>query len=302
MSFVTTYQGSVNRWECDENDHQNVRFYLAKAKQGLLIALQKWQLAEHADCTHLMTRIRSHHIRFLREARVAVPQVIECGMLEFVPQQSMRVLANVNHAGSGERQATFVTEFDLRGVDCAPYQGTCVDLPGDAGSRGVPAATPPYAGFDHAQALAQGFQQCGAGIIAAAECDATGALEPEGYIGRVSDSMPNLWALMRYDANADDADAAFGGSAVLEYRLQLHRALRVGDAFVHLSGIHSLGAKTWGLSHLMFHAASGQLAASAEAVGLAMDLTTRRAIAIPDTQRSRMQALQIRTPSAEGIR
>ena len=28
MTLTLTAQSSVNRWECDENDHLNVRFYL----------------------------------------------------------------------------------------------------------------------------------------------------------------------------------------------------------------------------------------------------------------------------------
>ena len=31
-----TYRGSVNRWECDENDHLNVRFCEQKLYQTLL--------------------------------------------------------------------------------------------------------------------------------------------------------------------------------------------------------------------------------------------------------------------------
>ena len=34
-----TYRGSVNRWECDENDHLNVRFCEQKLYQTLLSGL-----------------------------------------------------------------------------------------------------------------------------------------------------------------------------------------------------------------------------------------------------------------------
>ena len=40
MALVPCYRGCVNAWECDENDHLNVRFYLSKANQGLPFALE----------------------------------------------------------------------------------------------------------------------------------------------------------------------------------------------------------------------------------------------------------------------
>ena len=66
MSLVPCYRGSVNAWECDENDHLNVRFYLAKTNQGLPFALDAIGLPAAALARiDAHPRIRAQHVRFL---------------------------------------------------------------------------------------------------------------------------------------------------------------------------------------------------------------------------------------------
>jgi len=40
VALVPCYRGCVNAWECDENDHLNVRLDLATANQGLPFVLE----------------------------------------------------------------------------------------------------------------------------------------------------------------------------------------------------------------------------------------------------------------------
>ena len=68
-----TYRGSVNRWECDENDHLNVRFCEQKLYQTLLSGLLEHQCLSAEDLAHLPNLIRRQHIRFQAESRLAAP-------------------------------------------------------------------------------------------------------------------------------------------------------------------------------------------------------------------------------------
>ena len=68
-----TYRGSVNRWECDENDHLNVRFCEQKLYQTLLSGLLANDCIGVADVADLPRNVRRQHIRFQAESRIAAP-------------------------------------------------------------------------------------------------------------------------------------------------------------------------------------------------------------------------------------
>ena len=80
MSLLPSYRGSVNAWECDENDHLNVRFFLAKVDQGLPFTLDALGLRAAMQEQKARPRIRAQHVRFLREARLATPLTAWAGL------------------------------------------------------------------------------------------------------------------------------------------------------------------------------------------------------------------------------
>ena len=59
-----TYRGSVNRWECDENDHLNVRFCEEKLWQTLVSGLLQLGAITEGDVDELPARIACQHLRF----------------------------------------------------------------------------------------------------------------------------------------------------------------------------------------------------------------------------------------------
>ena len=59
------------------------------------------------------------------------------------------------------------------------------------------------------------------------------------------------------------------------------------------SGLKQVGQKTYTWCHWLFDLESGEAVATAEAVAIALDLTTRRAIPIPDEMRVNLDALVI---------
>ena len=106
MSLVPCYRGSVNAWECDENDHLNVRFYLAKANQGLPFVLDAIGLPAAALLKmDAHPRIRAQHVRFLKEARPAVPLTVYAGLVAHQDHQ-LTLYAEVRHSLNGEVMAT----------------------------------------------------------------------------------------------------------------------------------------------------------------------------------------------------
>ncbi|MEQ8483183.1 MAG: acyl-ACP thioesterase [Pseudomonadales bacterium] len=279
------FWGSVNQWECDENDHLNVRYYAHKVQQAVQIFLAR----PGHPAQGLADRVAAMHIRFLAEARSATPLRVDCGVVD----GDGTLLALVHQNISGDVLAAFVLTLQ-RAEPTLPPEQALVAVPDFAEPRGIVPDAMPLPPDGLTAALQAGYQIVGRGVIGADECDASDHVLPHGYIGRISDGMPNLWAFMNADAErAARATGALGGAA-LEQRLVMHRPLMRGSIYTQLSGVRSLGNKTQHMSHLIYDHVRDAFAASADAVGVAMDLSTRRAVPISAERRARLEPLLLR--------
>lgn len=298
------FWGSVNTWECDENDHQNVRFYAHKVLQ----ALQSWALETtgRADAVERVTRaIRQQHIRFLAEARAATPVRVDVGALAQTPT-ALTLLAVMRHSATETPLAAFTSRLDWAILEDLFAETGYSSSVRDSASGEPPAFALPRGLKDDlprppstlAAAIDAGYHVVGRGVIGITECQQDGLLCPWAYIGRVSDGMPNLGLSLSTTAESEAReDGRFGGAA-LEYLLEIVEPLRQGDVFVHLSGVSALAEKTQTLSHVVINARTGSPAMQAAAVGVSMDLVTRRAIPIPDARRERLRSMLLRLPAA----
>ena len=79
---VEVWRGGVRAWECDDMGHMNVRFYVARAMQGLagVAAALGMPDAFRAQAAASLV-VRQHHIRFLNEARAGTPLHMTAGVL-----------------------------------------------------------------------------------------------------------------------------------------------------------------------------------------------------------------------------
>jgi acyl-CoA thioester hydrolase len=104
---LEVWRGGVNTWECDAMGHMNVRFYVARAMEGLVGLASALGLSgafrERANATLL---VRDHHIRFLREARAGAPLHMVAGVLD-VQECEARFLQLLIHSTTGELAASF---------------------------------------------------------------------------------------------------------------------------------------------------------------------------------------------------
>ena len=106
---IEVWRGSVNAWECDHMGHMNVRFYVARAMEGMVGVADALGLHgafhAHANATLL---VKDQHIRFLREARAGAPLHMVAGILD-VSGSEARILQLIVHSGSGELAASLQT-------------------------------------------------------------------------------------------------------------------------------------------------------------------------------------------------
>ena len=299
FSGLEVWRGSVNTWECDENGHLNVRFYVARAAEGLvgLAAAMGMEGAfrSGADATLL---IKEQHIRFLREARPGAALHMLAGVISIGPDEA-RVLQLLFHSRTGELAAAFqtvVAHVTSREGRTFPWSRRTLSLaetltmavPERAAARSV-RLDPVVSGASLAQADRLGLVRLGAGAFGAADVDVFGRMRPEMFIGRVSDGVPRLREVV---GDAGDPPPNMGG-AVVEYRLVHLDWPRAGDRFEIRSGLVGLVGNAQRIVHWMLDPVSGKAWGSAEAIAVRLDLAARRMIPIDEEGRARALAASI---------
>ncbi len=300
MPVFVTHRGSVNAWECDENDHLNVRHFVAKANEGLPFALGELGHTPAAlEAMGARPRILRQHMRFLREARKATPLTVMAGIAASAPLQ-VTVYSEIRHSLTGAVLATLLTDVALvsrrDGTPCqvlAPPAAARCEVPPHGAPRGLPAArrlAPP----DRNELAAAGFVEIARGRVRATECDPEGELEPYQYVGRIADGVVNLMAQFQTEEELARRSHGVEGGALLEFRVEHRAPLRAGGLFTVHSGLRGVSAKTLQVVHLVYDEETRACAAACEGVAVAMDLRTRKAIEIPEPRRRRMEAGLVR--------
>jgi acyl-CoA thioester hydrolase len=290
----------VNTWECDEMGHMNVRFYVARAMEGLasLAALLGMPDAftPHAESTLVVCE---HHLRFLREARAGDPLHMTGGVVS-LGETGADLLQVLVHTATGTPAATMLTRVvharprDGRGFSwprrtAAAAAALSVKVPAFAAPRSIRAdgEAPLHGLVDGAVDLTE----IARGVIMPAHVDIFGRMRPDEFIGRVSDGVPALLrGIRRAVAAAAPEPPGRVGGAVLEYRLAYLNWPRCGDHVAVRSGLAGHDEKTQRVGHWMIDPLSGAPWAFAEAVAVSFDLDTRKIIPIAEAARPVLDA------------
>ena len=179
---------------------------------------------------------------------------------------SNSVLTEIRNSSTGEVLCTALNK--LADVDLT----IDLPLPEHAAPRGLRDPELYFAGISMAEAKEIGFRSIGRGVIHQDECMSNGHLQIYNYMGRFSDSMPNLWGVLYPEATIETE-----GGAVLEYRMDYARPLKAGDCYELVSGFRESGSKTIRFARLLFDVNSQQCCVSSESIGVRMDLVERKA-------------------------
>ncbi|MEO1475912.1 MAG: thioesterase family protein [Pseudomonadota bacterium] len=289
---ITVWQGSANTWDCDEMGHMNVRVYVEKAMEGIGV------LAHHIEMPHAFREKTpstlipvDQHIRFMREVRPGRPLHMDACVLEITEDEAV-VFQGLYH-GDGTPAAavrTRIAHARAKSGTAFPWSARSrraleelIDTPPKAmAPRSIDpdADILPAAAATRDAATAAGVPRIGVGAIPPHHCDPHGRLSTAWFMGRISDSVPNLL----YDWRKRVASAANGarmGAAVLEYRLAYRRWPRAGDRFEIYSSLADAAEKTHTLVHWMVDPETGRAWLTSEALAVTFDLDTRKVIPTP---------------------
>lgn len=289
MAMIETYRGGVETWECDLNNHLNVKFYVAHAVDGLVMLGHALGLGSvYVRDTHKTLSTREHHIRFYSEQRPGSPLVMQTGILQINGTDSLRVYQEMRNIASDSLVATFISEcqmIDLRNREAQPLpdgihersQAFMTELPEHGAPRGITVGEPrPTPTLNDADRL--GMALTYRNLLGHSDCDRDGFMKTSGYMACISSAVPVMISATR---GMLSRDKRIGGAA-LEYRLLYHKTPRLGDQLILRSGLTSVGSKTFGWGHWLFDGDSGDYLAGAEAVAVMLDLIARKAISIPE--------------------
>ena len=304
MAMIEVLRSGVNTWECDQMGHLNVRHYFARANQGLVtLALQLGLLPSQLRQAGLALRARDQHVRFVREMRPGVYYTVCAGVLQS-STDSLQVYEEIRFLHSGEVAASVLSELELvesssvcsradpraSTARTSPFSDAVLKradalrcaLPAEYAPRGV-ARTPPRVAPLHSEALDKGLVGAYLAPVQPEDCDAFGVMHEAAFMARVSDGIGHF-----FHATRPQRATGIGGAA-LEYRYVFHERPRLGDVIEVRSGLKAVGQKTSHMCHWIFNLETGHCAATSEAVAVAFDLTTRKAIEISPEARADME-------------
>ena len=296
---VEIWRGGVNTWNCDEMGHMNVRFYVARAMEGLAGLAAELGLphafAPYANATLV---VREHHMRFLREARPGAALHMLGGVIA-IGEDEARLLQLLVHTATGEIAASFQTtvahvtprdgeSFPWPAVTLVRARALTVEIPEKARARSL-GLEPfiPTASLARADTL--GLPRIGLGALSPTDCDVFGRMHADQFIGRVSDGIAGFIGPLRdIVVAAADTPPAHSGGAVLEYRIAYLAWPRAGDRIELRSGLVGADAKTLRVVHWMLDPATGQPWGTSEAVTVTFDLDARKVAPVSEKARAEL--------------
>ncbi len=290
--MIDLWKGSANTWDCDEMGHMNVRIYLEKAFEGLGALAAACHLGHVYSVNAPSTLIpREQHIRFMREVHPGRPLSMAGCVLD-IDETRVTVYQELRH-GDGTIAAAFRTilehvdasnlkPFPWSSRSRATLEGLKEDAPAATAPRGLDLDKTPLPNERVLASVAarNGANAIGLGMVPQHHCDAFGRMWAPWFIGRVSDSVPNLL----YDWRQRVANAVPGakmGAAVLENRIIFRRWPRAGDLFEIRTSLAKAEEKIHSLVHWMLDPRTGLPWMTSEVVAVTFDLTTRKTMATP---------------------
>ena len=304
--MIEIYRGQVNTWECDEMGHMNVRFYVAKMMEGLAVLVHRAGMPQAFRPKSSSTILpRDQHIRFLKEIRPGEPMYMVGGVLE-VRETDALIYQELRHTIGDAVSASFRTRVEHVDAQTGrPFawsdamrrrlEEMTADPDPKAAPRSLDMSIPPIPDVDARRdvALDLGVPVIGCGAVPLEHCDSFGRMKPEMFIGRVSDSVPNLMAAWRANVAAQAAEASGTtpntGAAVLEYRLAYRKWPRAGDLFEVRTGLGRVEEKVHSLVHWIVDPVSGDAYCTSEAVAVTFDLNTRKVISTSPEHRASLE-------------
>lgn len=301
--MIPLWTGSINTWELDETGHMNVRIYVEKAMEGLGAFAADIGLPDAFKDRAISTLIPAeHHIRFINEVHAGRPLKMTGCVLSF-DEDSVWLYQDIRH-GDGRPAAAFRTRlvhsvaptgkaFKWGEATLKRLEALIDTPPDDTKPRGIDLDHVPRPTEEATLEQVHSVQapEIGRGMVRPQHCDSHGRIRPAWFMGRISDSVPNLLHQWRKDVAASAEGDVETGAAVLEYRLIYRKWPQSGDLFVAHSALANVAENTHSLVHWVLDPVSGEAWMTSEAVGVTFDLKARKILPTPKKQMAALEKI-----------
>ena len=271
MSFgVITHRSFVNSWECDENVHLNVQFYWKRFGQASRI----FQHGESLKPQHWASR----HVRYHAELGMSENTTIRSASV----MDTNKIVHHLYAAGGDILSATAVDDYsDLIGTTNVEID----TVPEAALPRSLPNDSLPIVGTQKMLDQQNGILSH-LSAIDRNECGEDGVLLDENHISRFSDAAGHFWHHL--GINRAWMQKQNLGSVAVEMKVTRHMLPKTNMITEIISWIDQINDKTFSFRHQVKDRMSGNVLYSGGVTALMMDITTRKAVVLPDMFREKI--------------
>ena len=281
MPAFETLLSFVNCWECDENDHLNVQFYLSRFDE----ADRQFRLLTGLSDAVAGVR-RARHVRYHAELYSGDTLVIT-SHIAFDGPYMLTVVHQLRRTIDGAIAATAVDGYapsdqvarELR----RRFEDAAAPMPDAALPRSLP-TTPETLSMTARQIEAAGATVTNRATVLPRHAGPDGRAEDGFAVGCFSDAASHLWN--RTPMTEAWLEARDYGRVAVEMKLVWASPLKMGEPAVTMSGLTGASTSTFSFRHYLFEARTLRLAAVCDVVALAMNLKTRKAVKLEDEVRS----------------
>lgn len=273
---IVTRRELVNRWECDENDHWNIQFYVRAFEQASEIAAIKSGAGQVPAGRRRMIHVRYH--REMMESQGVVTRTARIGDGPFAGA----IVHVISDAETGATSATALetpVPFAAGGSIYPGLPEVSAASVADAMPRGAPAG--PDAAIDGDAMLRSGVAvESHCGIVRVHETGMHREILAAAVVSRFSDGAMHVWnhAGVLPQWLRDNGH----GRVAVEMKIGMLEAAREGDPLRLVSWAFDPQGKTFSLRHQMENMATGQIVATGFVRCLVLNHQSRRAVPLPD--------------------
>jgi acyl-CoA thioester hydrolase len=272
MTTIETLRGFVNAWDCDENDHLNVKFYFHFFEDAAAHFLALAGIAPPDRPTPL-----TRHVRFHSELRSGQLVRAESHAAQAATGGGWHLVHRLSEPATGRLAATALDTYESR-----PPAGLSAAIPEEAGPRSLAAEPADIAALD-----ARRPTVTHRGRLDAWETGPGGHPYHRALVARISDAAAHFWE--RFGASEPWLAEHGYGRAALEMKLTRGAPCKAGLVELR-SGPLAAGGKTVSFFHLVRATDGGATIAAAEVTALLFDRARRKAVDLPDVVREKIAA------------
>lgn len=268
--MIETHRSFANMWECDENNHMNVQFFMKRFEEAHVVFT-----ALHNQTNPTNTRVNHRHLRFHREIRAGESLQIFSGHVSKGQYQG-RIAHHMINTVTGALCTTALDSLASPLISDVLIDDKQLSK---ALPRGVPdSASVPFDAdrlINAGEAMVANFN-----VIRPHDLDEEGNFIPSRIVSMFTDGAPHVWEKAGITTSWLN-DNGFGRVAV-EMRVDPIAKPTEGEPLRLVSHVGALEGRTFRLDHQIETVLGKTIIATGAVRGLVMDLTTRKAVQMPE--------------------